>query len=341
MPLCTLLPSALTATTRFVPRRLCRAVISTFLITLFIALALLWSRYGKFGLNVLWRRGGSYWSEIARDEPHHSLAILHALSGAPPVLSPGSLHWTSRMAGFETAELPVEEAGSLIIGQILLARIDPARFQFQVLNDPEGALDLQGWMAREKPVLVVNGSYYDDTGNPATPLISGGRQLGPQSWQAQHGAFVTGSHGARIVDLKQISWQQGFRGAQAGFVSYPLLIGPEGSVRTPSTPSWLADRSFIGQDRSGRILIGTTTTGALSLRRFADFLMAAPLDLVLALNLDGGPLACQAVAAGPFRRDHCGDTEIAVHDGVLQQLRQPWGQRWALPIVLTVAAKGE
>jgi len=114
MPLRTPPLSASTATTRFVPRRLCWAVISILLIALFVALALLWSRHGKFGLNVLWRRGGSNWSEIARDEPGHSPAILHALSGAPPVLSPGRLQWSSRMTGFETAELPIEEVGLLI-----------------------------------------------------------------------------------------------------------------------------------------------------------------------------------------------------------------------------------
>ncbi|MEO3824244.1 hypothetical protein [Actinomadura sp. B10D3] len=53
----------------------------------------------------------------------------------------------------------------------------------------------------------------------------------------------------------------------------------------------------------------------------AAFLPRAGLDLRLALNLDGGPVACQKVKARGYLRDFCGRYETAVHDGQLQLLR--------------------
>ena len=98
-------------------------------------------------------------------------------------------------------------------------------------------------------------------------------------------------------------------------VSYPLLLAPDGSSRVQADARWLANRSFVAQDRTGRIVLGTTVDAFFSLERLASFLRAAPLDLVVALNLDGGPVACQAVMSESVRRDFCGKWETAVHEG--------------------------
>jgi hypothetical protein len=59
--------------------------------------------------------------------------------------------------------------------------------------------------------------------------------------------------------------------------------------------------------------------------------------LKLALNLDGGPIACQAIALADFRRDVCGRWEMASDDGKLKVLTPVFGHRpWGLPIVLAV-----
>jgi hypothetical protein len=74
-----------------------------------------------------------------------------------------------------------------------------------------------------------------------------------------------------------------------------------------------------------------------SLNRLAEFLREAPLDLKLALNLDGGPVACQAIALKEFKRDFCGRWETTVQDGQIKQLKPLVGnRRWGLPIVLAV-----
>ena len=123
-------------------------------------------------------------------------------------------------------------------------------------------------------------------------------------------------------------------------VSYPLLLAPDGSHRVKADRRWLANRSFVAQDKAGLIVIGTTKDAFFSLEALARFLKAAPLDLSIALNLDGGPVACQEIQLKGYERAHCGWWETNVQDGDIKLLR--WtlsGRRWVLPIALVAIPK--
>jgi hypothetical protein len=134
--------------------------------------------------------------------------------------------------------------------------------------------------------------------------------------------------------LHHENWKDLFKTARYAFVSYPLLVAPE-RYRVKSGARWLANRTFVGQDRSGFIILGTTTDAFFSLERLALFLKEAPLDLVLALNLDGGPVACQGISIAGYVRDFCGQWELNDEGGKLRVLSSVTGQRRAgLPIVL-------
>jgi len=53
-----------------------------------------------------------------------------------------------------------------------------------------------------------------------------------------------------------------------------------------------------------------------------------------------GPIACQAIALKDFKRDFCGQWEMASHYGELRVLRPVLGlRRWGLPIALAVLPK--
>jgi hypothetical protein len=86
--------------------------------------------------------------------------------------------------------------------------------------------------------------------------------------------------------------------------------------------------------------LGTTKDAFFSLDRVAAFLRAAPLTLKLALNLDGGPLACHAIAFKAYRRDVCGQWETATDNEELRLLKPLFGnRRWGLPIAMAVLPK--
>jgi exopolysaccharide biosynthesis protein len=262
---------------------------------------------------------------------------LNAQSADP---TSGPLTWIAPAPGFEVAELGVL-AGGAEVDKLLVARIDPARFKFEVHAAPEAARELGDWMKVTGAVLIINGSYFARDGQPATPVVSRGQPMGPKAYGTKHGAFVVGTGGPQVFDLGKRRWQDAFRGATEAMVSFPMLIGADGKSRAQnSDPTRLANRSFIGQDSNGRIIVGTTKTGSFSLDRFATFLAGSGLGLTRALNLDGGPPACQAVKIGTIARTVCSNSETSSDAGQLRALGQLFGQRpWGLPIVLAVFPK--
>jgi hypothetical protein len=287
---------------------------------------------GWYGLN-FFKRGAMTWVGIAPDDPRLSNSIRLALQDNPPLATPGPVTWTSRGDGFQTAELAAR-VNDQEVDRILLARLDPEKYRFQVHNHPAGDRELGDWMRVLHATVVVNGSYFGHRGEPVTPLVSKGFNLGPREYDATHGAFVASDDSVGIHDLHRENWKDLFKTARYGLVSYPLLVGP-GDHAVKSGPRFLASRTFVGQDSAGFIILGTTKDGFFSLERLARFLKDAPLDLTLALNLDGGPVACQGISIGGFTRDFCGKWEINDDGGELQLLRPVIGGRRAgLPIVL-------
>jgi Phosphodiester glycosidase len=253
---------------------------------------------------------------------------------------PAAFSWTSPAPGFDVTELAALEGGREV-ELIHLTRIDPKKFKFEVHTAPDGARELADWMTHTKAAMIVNGSYFARDGKPATPVIARGQAQGPKAYGTKHGAFVVTSKGPAVQDLARTRWQTVFRGASEAMVSFPMLIGADGQSRAQnSDPLRTANRSFIGQDSAGRIIIGTTKSAYFSLDRFAVFLAASGLDLKRALNLDGGPPACQAVSVGTFRRSICSNSETSSDAGQLRVLGKLFGQRpWGLPIVLAVFPK--
>jgi hypothetical protein len=292
--------------------------------------------FGSYGLNVIWRRGASLWVTVTPADAGISQSMQLALQASPPKVTAGALTWRRLNRGLEVGELPVL-AGKDEVDRILVARIDPAYFKFFVRNAPAGDREPEDWLRELGAVLVINGSYFATDGTPATPIASSGVISGPQHYDAKHGAFIASASYVGIRDLAQTDWRDAFRGADDAMVSYPMLIGADGSSRSNGDPRWLANRSFVAQDQNDRIILGTTVNAFFSLNRLAEFLREAPLELKLALNLDGGPVACQAIALTDFKRDFCGRWETNVQDGQIKQLKPLVGnRRWGLPIVLAL-----
>ncbi len=303
------------------------------------ALAWAYAQAGLYGVTILLHRGGSYWVDVTPDDPRLSPAMRLALRDPVPPVRADAPAWRELAEGFEVAEMPVL-AGAGEVDRLLLARIDPRHFRLVARGVPSGHREVQGWMRHLGAALVVNGSFYDRYGQPDTPMVSDGRRLGPAAYEARHGALVADAAGMRLVDLRGEDWRAVLAGARDGVVSWPLLLAEDGTTRAAGDPRWLANRSFLGQDRGGRIIIGTTADAFFSLRRFADFLRDAPLDLAMALNLDGGPVACQAISLAGYARDACGLWETQTVGDRIRLLRWPfWWKRFGLPVVLAVVPR--
>jgi Phosphodiester glycosidase len=326
-------------TTPTIPaRRTILFALSLSLLGMLIGLGVLYALTGPYGVNVLLRRGGSYWVSVSADDSRLSEAMRLALK-SEAVGQAGPLQWSPIASGFEVAELAVTVDGTEV-DRLLLARIDPNQYRLMVRNAPAGDRSVEDWRTQLHAAIVINGSYYSHRGEPDTPFLSDHVLLGPADYNGRQGAFVASATGAAIHDLAHENWQDSFRNAADALVSYPLLVGGDPGEHPIRPSDWLANRSFVGQDRSGRIILGTTEQAFFSLSRLSLFLRQAPLDLVLALNLDGGPVACQAIDVGQYARRFCGRWELQKQDQTLKLLTWPYGS-WALPIILAAVPRAE
>jgi hypothetical protein len=283
------------------------------------------------------RFGGTFGIPVSKHTFWLPAAIKLGLSDPVPEATAGPLVWAKAQDGFDIALLDVIADGSVIDG-IALARIDPSQHRFSVLDEPSGRKHLEDWMRDTGAELIVNAGYYDRAGKPATPVVDQGVVSGPPVYESQHGAFVVKASRGDIRDLRIDRWPILFDHAEAGLVSYPLLLGPDGTKRT--TPSqWLANRSFVGVDNQGRVIIGTTQSAFFSLDRLADFLKTAIPDLKAALNLDGGPVASQAIAVGDVRRKIHGRWELQAQNGKGRLLPIAMFMTAPMPVVIAVSKR--
>lgn len=269
------------------------------------------------------RFGGLVWLPVSATSPLTPTSLAIALRRPAPVARAGEFQWRRLAEGLSVAEVPVL-VGAIEVDRLLMTRIDPKHYRISVANDPDGGKTIGRWMRDTAAIAVVNGSYYARDGRPATPARSNGKPLGPAKYKAAHGALVSRNGGAYIVDLLGKDWKVEFSGADDAMVSYPLLVDRAGASRVTGESGWLANRSFIAQTRDGQLMLGTTRDAFFTLDRLAEFLRSAPMDIAIALNLDGGPVACQAVAAGEYRRQSCGRWEVQVKNGSAWMLPPLW-----------------
>ncbi|MGL4637792.1 MAG: phosphodiester glycosidase family protein [Beijerinckiaceae bacterium] len=299
----------------------------------------LYAYAGLYGINAVLKRGGTVFATVTPTDNRISPSMRLALLPEPPSAEAGAFTWTAAQPGFEIAEMPVMAAGKEV-DRILLARIAPSSFRFQVLMHRAGNRDIDDWMRITGAQLVINGSYFDRHGYPDTPLKTNGQQMGPVPYKAAHGIFSVTNDSVTIHDLLNQDWRPLLEKSQEAMVSYPLLLSEDGTTRVKSDRRWLAVRSFVALDREGRVVLGTSKDGFFSLERLGMFLKSTPLDLRIALNLDGGPLGCQAIAAPGLNRSFCGEWETQTKGDEIILLQRVFGQRrWGLPIVLAVFPK--
>jgi uncharacterized protein YigE (DUF2233 family) len=304
-------------------------------LTAFLAFAYLYAG----GFVLYYMLGGTGWPQVSVTDFRLSHAMRRAWETPPPAVIPGAYEWQALSPGYDIAELPVltdkEE-----IDRIFLVRIDPAQFEFNVLN--KSGRSISQWeRALPDAALIVNGSFFHADYQPSTPFISNGVAMGPTDYDAKAGAFVAHASGASVVDLSTgRTWQAELTGMQNAMVAYPLLVGEDGTNKVTVKSRWLSNRSFVASDSQGRIIVGSTKEAFFSLDALAEFLIASSLDLKVALNLDGGPVACQSVRAGGQHRVHVARWEAQEENGTASLIHMPLGEA-EMPIVLVATPRAK
>lgn len=223
-------------------------------------------------------------------------------------------HWRELAPGLEFATLrgePYCRSGSTTIAAL---RLDPARVRLRVRHytaEPgKRPLDITEWQRRSGALAVFNaGQYYGDYSYMGL-LAGGGEVFSRRQHPTYRAALVAGPRRggarARVLDLAE----EGLRADSLDWAEVAqsfMLFDRAGTVRVRRSDQ-VANRTAVGEDARGRLVV-LTTEGGYTLHDFARLLQRLPLDLALAMAMDGGREAELVVSAGDFRYASFGQWE--------------------------------
>jgi uncharacterized protein YigE (DUF2233 family) len=172
----------------------------------------------------------------------------------------------------------------------------PADYRLDAIaSENETGATVQELRQQSGAVLVVNGGFFDiDQRSRLTPsglLISNGKRIAASTAKEKGGSGVVYER-AGAVDIDFIQNLVIDNNVVAAIQVGPLVVDPGGKNGIRRNDFDRQNRSAIGRDRSGKIVI-IVVTGGLSLFEIGEVLSAKEadggFDCERALNLDGGP----------------------------------------------------
>lgn len=205
-------------------------------------------------------------------------------------------------SGWETLAPGLERrvfrpGGQNMLTSFLALRLDPALYSLRAHYQPGQPLDALGWQAAlPGAAAFVNANFFNPENQILGLLVADGVVYG-QSFIGFGGMAQVQGGMPRVRSLIA----EPYRGEalEQAVQAFPMLIlnGQPTFERTDGDrPS---RRTIIGQDQAGRIIL--ITTNSLIGMRLADlgtYLASTDLDLVNALNLDGGGSTMMVINRG-------------------------------------------
>jgi len=177
-------------------------------------------------------------------------------------------------------------------------RIDPKQYAFQLsfaktLSKKNAVIHE---LAQSSNALIaINGGFFDERYNPLGLRISHATQKNPIKPISWWGIFTIEQQKAKIYRFRQLSH---LHHPQFAVQSGPRLLI---SGHIPPLKDGLAERSSLGIDKDGRVIILATEHASLNTTTLASILRAPPLNCVDAINLDGGSSTQLYANIGDFK----------------------------------------
>jgi len=241
-------------------------------------------------------------------------ARLPTSPAAPTVATPvPDTGWVAGRPGLEVRHLRLVLAPDQPAATLVIVRIDPATIRLRVAYAPEQPRGLRSWFEQQRPLLAINGSFFNPEYRSTALLISDGAVSG-DSYEGFGGMLaVAADGGITLRSLRDQPYNPTEPLAQA-LQSFPMLVFPGGASANIEDNGQQARRSVIAIDRAGRLLLIVGPTNDFTLRALAEWLSQSDLEIDRALNLDGGS-----------------STGLFLKDGALEEAIDSFGP---LPIVL-------
>lgn len=164
-------------------------------------------------------------------------------------------------------------------------RIDPHLYQFQLSLARSIGKEHASVMQLAKKnhaLLAFNGGFFDEHYKPLGLRISSGKQLNPKKRISWWGVFAIRHNKAFIANPRQR--------LRKGYTDFALQSGPRLIIqgKIPSLKPGRAQRTAMGIDHRGKIIVLVTEKHSMGLEELAQQMQKKPLQCKNALNLDGG-----------------------------------------------------
>jgi hypothetical protein len=200
-----------------------------------------------------------------------------------PTAEPAAADWRALAPGLEQRSY---RPGGSLFGQLYVLRIDPALYRFQVHYRPGSPLAISGW-ERELPAATsfVNANFFDPNHVILGLLVADGVVFG-QSYQGRGGMFQVQNGQPRVRSL--IAEPYAGEPLEQAVQAFPMLVQNGQAAYTPAAQERVSRRTVVAQDSQGRILLMVTPLTGLTLEDLSQYLPTTDMQLVNALNLDGG-----------------------------------------------------
>ncbi len=207
--------------------------------------------------------------------------VLPVSPTPPPAPTASAQGWRELAPGLQ---LHNALSTGTLFGQLIALRFDPQRYRLRAHYQPGHARTLEGWLeALPGVVAFINANFFSGSLQVNGLLVADGIAHG-QPWLTRGGTLLVRDGLPLLRPSREQPWQ--IAPPQQAVQGFPMLVldgNPAYSGRSP-----VSRRSVVALDRSGHVLLLATPLLGISLADLATWLAASDLDIVNALNLDGG-----------------------------------------------------
>ena len=214
-------------------------------------------------------------------------ALLAGCIHAPiTVTAPAdSSAWETLAPGFERRFY--RPGGDYPLTQLIALRIDPFLYSFSAHYRPGAPLNLSEWRAAlPGAVAFINANYFDPDNRALGLVVVDGVAYG-QAYQGMGGMLQVQNSGVRVRStiLEPYAGETLEQAVQA----FPMLMTNGQASFANTQGDRISRRTLVGQDTQGKIvLMATTSLTGIKLVDLSQYLATTDLNLVNAVNLDGG-----------------------------------------------------
>lgn len=201
-----------------------------------------------------------------------------------PTDTPSADGWTTLAPGLERRVYQPNPANAL--SQLTVVRVDPALYTFRAHYRPANALGLTAWrQALPDAVAFINANFFDPQDVAIGMVVNDGVVSG-QTLVGRGGMLQVAGGQPRVRSL--IAEPYAGEPLEQAVQAFPMLVLNGQASYNNVQDRDVSRRSVVAQDASGRILLMATSVLGITLADLSAFLAASDMQIVNALNLDGG-----------------------------------------------------